>query len=682
MPRSLKRATLLFLLSACLPGGLRAQTPKIDPDAPVLTTASAIARLPNTSLLQPAVHLESATITFIDPNGTTFIRDESGATFFRSSRSNTYQPGQTVAIRGVRFPGLYIGGIVPSKVDVLSAGPPPEPRTLTLRELETGQHHYEFVEVTGVVRSFELTGETSGKVRLNVEGGILEVQFDQAPEDGPSLIDAEVRIRGLAAGAINDHRQLVYPYLRAMDGGAVSVFQPPPADPFGRADTPLASLFDFAREGAASHRVKISGVALGPLIHGSVFIRQDNRSVRVIVATPLPGLRAGDQVEALGFPEMGGFSAMVADATLRVISRAAEDPAAIKPDQKQITSGSLDADLVTVEGTVIQHLTNDNTLIVRTPTETLRVISHGWTLPPVATGSQARFTGIWLVTEVRSTNRTYRVAPAAHELWLRSAADVTLLSAPSWWNSTKLSIMLGIVAGAALLVLIWAAMLQRQVARQVKIIEVKAQREAMIEERQRIAREFHDTLEQELAGLSLRLDAAVPRVSDDKAKGLLDQLRKLLFRLQTETRDFVWDLRDESQHSEPLETSLAILIDHLQTTTVIPLEFSAMADLPAVPALARHHLLRIAREAVNNAIKYSSAKRVRITLSHAPGTLHLKVEDDGAGFDIGGKANTPGHFGLQGMKERVRKLGAELDLRSKPGDGTCVEVVLAIPSAA
>ncbi|RYD34176.1 MAG: sensor histidine kinase, partial [Verrucomicrobiaceae bacterium] len=267
-------------------------------------------------------------------------------------------------------------------------------------------------------------------------------------------------------------------------------------------------------------------------------------------------------------------------------------------------------------------------------------------------------------------------------LWLRTATDVTLLSAPSWWNSTKLSVMLGVVAGAGLLILIWAALLQRQVARQVKIIEVKAQREAMIEERQRIAREFHDTLEQELAGLSLRLDAAVPRVSDEKAKGLLDQLRKLLFRLQTETRDFVWDLRDESQHSEPLETSLGILIDHLQTTTVIPLEFSAMPDLPAVPALARHHLLRIAREAVNNAIKYSSAKRVRIHLSHTSGTIHLKVEDDGAGFDVGGKSNTSGHFGLQGMKERVRKLGADLDLRSKPGQGTCIEVVLAIPSAA
>ena len=230
------------------------QTPSVNAKAPVLTTAREIARLPNTTLVQPAVKLE-ATVTFIDTNGTTFVRDETGATFFRARRPSAYQPGQVVALEGVRFPGLYIGGIIPSKIHVLSAGPPPVPRALSLRDLATGQHHYELVEIEGVGRSFELTGETTAKLRLNVEGGILEVQFDQAPENGDALIDAGLRIRGLAAGAINDHRQLVYPYLRAVDGSAITVTRPPPPDPFETTDTPFASLFDFARTGPASHRV-------------------------------------------------------------------------------------------------------------------------------------------------------------------------------------------------------------------------------------------------------------------------------------------------------------------------------------------------------------------------------------------------------------------------------------------
>ncbi|HVJ46589.1 MAG TPA: sensor histidine kinase, partial [Luteolibacter sp.] len=503
----------------------------------------------------------------------------------------------------------------------------------------------------------------------------LEVQFDQAPENADALIDANLLVRGLAAGAINDHRQLVYPYLRSVDGNAITIVQPASSDPFAIPDTPLASLSDFARPGIVSHRMKISGTALGPVMNGSVFIRSGDRGIRVITSRPLP-LEAGDEVEALGFPQMGEFSVTLTDAVVRKKPDPKKEIAAVVPDAKQISSGALDADLVSIEATVVQTLENENILIVRRGDQTLRILTGGWKLPGIAPNTRARFEGIWLVTRTKHTG--YRATPAEHELWLRTAGDIVVISKPSWWNTRKLSIALGIVAGAGLLVLIWAALLQRQIAGQMKVIESKVQREAMIEERQRIAREFHDTLEQELAGLSLRLDAASPRVTDEKARTLLDQLRHLLFRLQTETRDFVWDLRDESQHSAPLETSLEKLLDHLQTTTSIPIRFVPEDNLPAIPALAQHHLLRISREAVNNAIKYSGAEAIRVSLDRLPDAIRLRVQDDGAGFNLAERSNASGHFGLQGMKERVRKLGAQLDLHSAPGEGTRVEVVLAI----
>ncbi len=664
----------ITVLSAAGLAGAQTINPKVDPSLPVLTTAREVARHPSSSMdLQPAVKLE-AMVTFIDPNGTVFLRDATGATFLRARQRAPYQPGQNLSIEGVRFPGLYVGGIVPKKVDIVSMGPLPDPPVMSLKDLSTGRHHYELAEVEGVGRSVELTGETTATLRMNVDGGILEVQFDQTPENIMELVDAGLSIRGLAAGAINDHRQLVYPYLRVADGGAVSITQPAPADPFGVPDTPTQSLFDFARVGP-SHRVKISGTALGPVLNGSAFIRSGERSVRVAVGQPVH-LKAGDLVQALGFPQMGEVNAMLSDAVVRSTGEKGALPSPSVPDPKKISSGALDGELVTFEATVLQHLEGENVHIVRTPTHTLRVADPRGDAPGMAAGSRARFTGIWVVTKTRHGN--YRAMPTEHEIWIRDAADIVLLSSPSWWNARKLTVTLAVVAGAGLLVLAWAAMLQRQVARQVRVIEAKAQREAMIEERQRIAREFHDTLEQELAGLSLRLDAAVPRVSDEKARTLLEQLRHLLFRLQNETRDFVWDLRDESQPTAPLASSLETLIDHLQTGTAIPLRFSAPGDLPVIPALAQHHLLRIAREAVNNAVKYSGAKVIQVKLEHADGMVSLKVEDNGGGFDLAARSNAAGHFGLQGMKERVRKLGASLDLHSKPGEGTRVEVVLAI----
>jgi signal transduction histidine kinase len=204
----------------------------------------------------------------------------------------------------------------------------------------------------------------------------------------------------------------------------------------------------------------------------------------------------------------------------------------------------------------------------------------------------------------------------------------------------------------------------------------------MIEERQRIAREFHDTLEQELAGLSLRLDAAVSRVTDEKARDLLGQQRALLQRLQTETRDFVLDLRDPAADHAPPDKALASLLSHLQATTAIPLKLSVAGALPELPPLERNHLLRIAREAVHNAIKYSNANEVDVSLEQADGTLKLEVTDDGDGFEVAEAEKLEGRFGMRGMRERAKKTGGRLEIRSEPGRGTKIEFTLPVSNEA
>jgi len=659
--------TALFLTAT----GLLAQTPKIDPSKPVLTTAREVARHPSLSTeLQPAVKLQ-ASVTFIDPSGTVFLIDPTGSTFLRGRQNASYSPGQILDIEGVRFPGLYIGGIAPKKVTVLSNQPVPEPRKITLAELSTGQYHYEPVEIQGVGRSFEITGETTATLKLNVEGGILEVQFDQAPANGETFIDAELRVHGLAAGAINDHRQLVYPYLRVADAKSVTLVRPAPADAFETSATPLSSLLDFAQTGSALHRLKVTGIALGPVLDGNLFLRNGDRSIRIQTSQPV---ETGQSLEALGFPQMGNFSAILTDAVLKISPDEKANVEPIQADSKQLSTGSLDADLVTFEAVILQQLDTENALIVRTRNQTIRVLSPTGPLTEFAPGTRVKFTGIFLVTEAKHGN--YRATPTGHELWLRSPQDAVVLSTPSWWNAKKLRFTLLIVGAAAILSLVWISILRRQVSRQLEVIRGKAQREAMIEERQRIAREFHDTLEQELAGLSLRLDAALPRVTDEKANSLLGQLRKLLFRLQTETRDFIWDLRNGSQHDTALPVSLETLIAHLQSTTGIPLILKIAENLPPLPALTQHHLLRITREAVHNAAKYSAARAIHIDFSCDQKILRLCVSDDGTGFDLSDRSNAPGHFGLQGMHERVRKLGAVLEIKSETGHGTEVEVLL------
>ncbi len=317
--------------------------------------------------------------------------------------------------------------------------------------------------------------------------------------------------------------------------------------------------------------MKVRGVALAaPSIAGGVFLRDEERSV--FVQTSAPEVKPGNEIEALGFPEMGTFSAQLSDADCRVVeSQAAPEPRPVTA--KELADGS-DADLITVEARVLQRLDREGATELAAQAGAVNLTVHVPGAAPDALQQDAliRVTGVCRVSATRSDR--YRARPSAcQDLGRVRWQDVAVVQGASWWNSRRLALGLG---GAALLALVgfaWAASLRRQVARQFAVIEAKAQREAIIEERQRIAREFHDTLEQELAGLSIRLDAATPRVADEKARGLLEQQQRLLQRLQTETRDFVWDLRDATRQDAPLDEALALrlLVEHLQANTTVPL---------------------------------------------------------------------------------------------------------------
>lgn len=635
-----------------------------------LTTARDIAAHVTPEDGQPPAVLLEATVTFLDPGNTIFLQDDTGVTFIRAAKNNPRPPiGERIRVQGVTHNGLIIGGIKPDTIDYLGQGPPLVPREVTPDDLASGKYHYHYVTLTGVGRSLHRVGENALTLRLFSGAKAVEVRFDEAPAELPIWTDAELRVRGLAAGDINDRRELVMPYIRLRSIEDVEVLKPAPDDSF---EAPPVALPELQRAIARAHRVKIRGVALSSPIAGGVFLRQEDDSV--FVQTEDTGISAGDVVEALGFPEMGIFSAYLADAECRVVGSEATPQPTV--ESTRALQDGLDAELITVEVSVLQRMDRDQTteLVTQAGPVSINVTFPALLPREVQSGALLKVTGLARVTATRSAG--YRANPTAYRLWLRGREDLVILQSTPWWNSERIGLAFAGVMTVALLAFIWIAMLRRQVSRQLAVIEAKAQREAIMEERQRIAREFHDTLEQELAGLSLRLDAALPRVADAKAQDLLDQQRRLLRRLQSDTRDFVWDLRDVSRQDAPLDTALRSLVEHLQVNTSVPLKFECAVAEPKVPPLVQHHLLRITREAVNNALKYAQAGSVVVSLTDEGNErLTLSVSDDGRGFDPSAAQALDGHFGIRGMQERARKIGAELKVDSRPGDGTRVSVL-------
>ncbi|MFM9195737.1 MAG: sensor histidine kinase [Planctomycetia bacterium] len=208
----------------------------------------------------------------------------------------------------------------------------------------------------------------------------------------------------------------------------------------------------------------------------------------------------------------------------------------------------------------------------------------------------------------------------------------------------------------------------------IAVIEEKIQAEAVAEERRRIAREFHDSLEQDLSGLALRIDSAAAGTSDPEARRLMERQREIIARLRDETRQYVWDLRDPARLRGGLADRVAALLAELRDEHGTPIAFEAEAALPALDPEAIHHLLQMLREAVNNAARHAHAGRIAIALRATEGGVVATVTDDGVGFEPADDGPTAGHFGLHGLRERARRIGADVALDSRSGAGTSVTI--------
>ena len=196
-------------------------------------------------------------------------------------------------------------------------------------------------------------------------------------------------------------------------------------------------------------------------------------------------------------------------------------------------------------------------------------------------------------------------------------------------------------------------------------------------ERARLAREIHDTLAQGFVGISSQLDAVAMCVPEDDsaARRYLDLARRMARHSLTEARRSVMDLRAAALENQDLRAALESGARSWAAGTGVAIEVSASGLQKPLPGETEQHLLRIAQEAVTNALKHSGASKIRIELAAAQKSVRLRILDNGAGFEQQGVfSSLGGHFGLLGMRERAERLGGEMRLSSRPGAGTEVEV--------
>jgi signal transduction histidine kinase len=206
---------------------------------------------------------------------------------------------------------------------------------------------------------------------------------------------------------------------------------------------------------------------------------------------------------------------------------------------------------------------------------------------------------------------------------------------------------------------------------------------AVLGERNRIAREIHDTLAQGYVGISVQLEILAELLRLGKladAARHLDQARRYVREGLAEARQSIWQLRSPDEEATTLPGKLRRLVESAGGDGLIA-EFKLFGAYRSLPAEMERELVRVALEAVQNVKKHAKANRLSVQLEYDTETIALEVRDDGRGGAMDPSIGSVlGHFGLTGMRERATAIGGILEVNSKPGEGTTIRLSAGTPA--
>jgi signal transduction histidine kinase len=671
----LRIVALLWML--CLMAGAEGGKLKALAEIRALSHEQASAQLP-VEVEGTVIYFDRETKNIGDPEGL-ILHDGTAGCYASSqllfSERDRIHPGTRIRIRGRTKPNSFFPNIGNAEVEILGQGNLPEPSRIGGRELFNRPVDSEWVEVEAVVVGVE-PGGLAFTLVVEIDGRTFKAEVPKtkdAQQRAATLMQRRVRLQGVVGTIFNESRQLTgrhffvpsfdhfIPVESAIPGGSA---------PLRAINSLLLSDHDIDTP------VRVRGVVTQSGSDG--FYLRDETASTYVQAAESSGYPAGSQVEIEGFAAVAPFRPFLRAARIERLGETALVAPLRLQSPKKIDAAMhhervvVDCVFLTLrqglQETVLQCRKGNNYFEAWLPAP----VGPSLSLRP---GDQMQLTGIYEVTTTRPMPRIEWAD--GFRLKLPGGSAVVILATASWWTTERVLMAFGLALAALCVVFIWGWQLRRRVAAQSVIIARQIEQGVIKDERERIARDLHDTLEQDLTGLSMQLGNLAPALDGDLnlAHQQLSLARRMLQHCRSEARASVSDLRNLHLLKRSLPDAMREALPNAAAGSKAVFHFELNGTPQPLRANTQNHLLRIAREAVFNAARHADPDRIEVRLAYDSDGVILEVKDDGKGFDTTRKPPA-GHFGLVGMGERANKIHAAFSIESTPGAGTTLRVQL------
>ena len=630
-------------------------------------------------------------------SGSTYdFKDATGGYPIEINRDSVPEPslGDVVRISGdmaITAKGLHRFKV--RHLDIRGKAPLPQPITMTDANVDSPDLEFSFVRVQGVVTAIVPDDLDTNYRRLILKMQNRSVEIAVSCKLFPherlkSLLDAEIEATGLYRRK-SGWRLNIGMHLLLNNKDNLKVLTPPPEDPFAVPEL----------HGPDSpHRRRTSGRVIAASNGRFFMTTRTGRFMEALVTDDTATPKSGDCVEISGFTELDPFLIRLSEAVVKPTSE--QFPPLPPPHDVKLASlfsytNGVDRIDTAIHGQVIRFTGKVSDLIDGTSPDTFFVQSGGRSVSVDMSGlaephsipepgSEVAVTGLCL-SEFKD-DLSHRSIPRFRRYVIlpRTIGDIVVVNRPPWWTPTRLLLVIALLAAALVAALIWNRTLRilserrgRQLYRE-QLGHVLAEKKT--EERGRLAVELHDSISQTLTGVAMQIDAAsqADAIRPGSARPYLDAAKMLLASCRHELRCCIWDLRSRTfEEKDIAEAIVRTVKPHIGD---IGLDVSFNAPRRHLSESTIHAILRIVRELSVNAVRHGDAAHIRIEGECRGSTIRFSVQDDGCGFDPAqdGGAKS-GHFGLQGIRERLKAFNGQLEIESAIGRGTKATVTLDAP---